>query len=170
MNIFILHREPAIAVSMLADCHLRKMCLEHAQILSSLVLLKNPRELPRIEHELHGPKPYNPRHPVIAAVATQAQLGYVLRYNVALHLEYRRRFGKYHAYSTLYYYYQSALVPRTENLDDYRADPDGLCRCFGEFQTAEPDLVLAYREYYKYKKTKIKNWKYTGCLEPAWLR
>lgn len=170
MNIFILDRDPVIAVRMLADCHVRKMCLEHAQILSALVLLKNPRELPRIEHELHGPKPYNTKHPVIAAVNTQAKMRYVLQYNSELQYEYRRRFGKYHAYLALDYSYQVALVPLTENWDECQADPDGLCRCFGEFQTDEPDIVRAYREYYKYKKTKIRNWKYTGRAEPDWLR
>lgn len=172
MNIFVLDRNPANAVSYLADCHVRKMCLEHAQILSTLVFMRNPRELPTIQFDLQGPRPYNTKHPVITAVDTEAKLNYVLRYNLELQKEYRFRFGKFHTYFKLHrYYVQALLLPGTPLYNIYATcDPEGLHRCFGSFVSPEQDLVYAYRDYYRYKKSAIRNWKYTRRQEPAWLQ
>lgn len=172
MNIFVLDRNPANAVSYLADCHVRKMCLEHAQILSTLVFMHNPRELPTIQFELQGPGPYNTKHTVITAIDNEAKLKYVLRYNIELHKEYRFRFDKFHTYFKLHHYYLQALLrPATPPSLYYSGcDPEGLHRCFGSFVSPEQDLVYAYRDYYRYKKSAIRNWKYTNRQEPAWLQ
>lgn len=172
MNIFVLDRNPANAVCYLADCHVRKMCLEHAQILSTLVFMRNPRELPRIQVELQGPGPYNIKHPVITAVDTEAKLKYVLRYNIELHKEYIFRFGNFHTYFKLHRYYLQALLRSATTPSSYSSEcsPEGLHRCFGSFVSPEQDLVYAYRDYYRYKKSIIRNWKYTNRQEPAWLQ
>ena len=36
------------------------------------------------------------------------------------------------------------------------------------FRTKE--IVEAYREYYRFKKSIIRNWKYTNAEEPEWLK
>ena len=66
MNIFVLDEYPSVAAQMLCDCHLRKMCVETAQILSG-VMLRRGMEL------LDGmPRPQNVKHPVIVAAASNA--------------------------------------------------------------------------------------------------
>lgn len=169
MNIFVLDRNPANAVSYLADCHVHKMCLENAQILSTLVFMYNPRELPRIQFELQGPGPYNTKHPVITAIDDEPKLKYVLQYNLELHKEYRIRFGKFHAYFKLWHDYLRALLPPAAS-SSRGGNPEGLYRCFGSFVSQEQDLVYAYRDYYRYKKSVIRNWKYTNRQEPTWLQ
>lgn len=47
MNIFVLDKNPSMAAQMLCDCHVRKMCVETAQILSGVMLR---RGLPLIEY------------------------------------------------------------------------------------------------------------------------
>ena len=41
MNIFVLDPDPEKAASMLCDCHVRKMCLETAQILSACMVIRD---------------------------------------------------------------------------------------------------------------------------------
>lgn len=125
-----------------------------------------------IQYELQGPGPYNTKHPVITAVDNESKLKYVLWYNCELQSEYRHRFGKFHAYYKLHHYYLQALLPPLTPPSSYYSgsDPEGLHRCFGSFVSQEQDLVYAYRDYYRYKKSVIRNWKYTNRQEPAWLQ
>lgn len=53
MQLFILDYEPSASVQMMSDCHVIKMCLETAQILSSVRFNKG------FEHNEIIPKPYN---------------------------------------------------------------------------------------------------------------
>ena len=39
-----------------------------------------------------------------------------------------------------------------------------------DFEIAENDLVEAYRIYYRFKKTLIRDWHYTRSREPEWLK
>ena len=56
MQLFILDRDPEKAAQMLCDSHLRKMCLETAQILSSVLYLQGK--------SLADGMP-NPYHPIL---------------------------------------------------------------------------------------------------------
>ena len=50
MQLFILDYDPGLVPGMLCDMHLRKMCLETAQILSSVLLLQGKarrKEMPK---------------------------------------------------------------------------------------------------------------------------
>ena len=50
MQLFILDYDPELVPGMLCDAHLRKMCLETAQILSSVLLAKGKqrqKDMPR---------------------------------------------------------------------------------------------------------------------------
>lgn len=160
MQLSILDREPTVAVKYLSDCHVRKMCLETAQILSSVMYLNHYDLLENM------PKPYNPKHPVIQAIKTPAQINWVLHYNDALQEEYKYRFGKEHAYYgiRLYYNVMYSLKPFPPV-----KSPEGLARDFKDFCTDKSDIVEAHRDYYRYKKSIIKNWKYTLRKEPEWL-
>ena len=157
MQLFVLDRSPRRAVRYLADVHVRKMCLECAQILSCVLCACGGRPEPDM------PRLYNPAHPVVKAVDTQTKINWVAAYNQALQREFLFRFGKSHAYSGLAVRYRELLG------DGGPADCAGLARVFRDFSTNEADIVSAHRAYYRFKKTRIKTWRYTRRSEPPWL-
>ena len=115
MQLFVLSKEPAIAPRYLADVHVRKMCLETAQILSTVMASKG------IPLRAGMPKPYNKNHPVIKAIDTKEKLNWVLLYNVHLQAEYIFRFGKSHKYMCLTDNYINELYDYTSKciITDY---------------------------------------------------
>lgn len=160
MQLFILDRVPTAAARMLCDIHLRKMCLETAQILSSVMINYNIRLTSQM------PRAYNPRHPVIKALNNHVKINWTVVYNFALHSEYHHRFDKFHCYHSLCQSYAEALYYNNiENIFD-----DSFARNFKDIQINTPDIVEAYREYYRYKKTIIRQWHYTDRMEPEWLQ
>lgn len=160
MQIFIIDYSPERAAGMLCDLHLRKMCLETAQILSSVMFRQGKTLLPEM------PRPYNLRHPVIMAVDTPLKINWTVCHNSALHQEYFKRFGKHHAYFPLAAAYCNILF--TAGIKK-RPELLGFARAFKGIDIDEPDIVNAYRIYYRYKKSIIKNWRYTNSKEPEWL-
>jgi hypothetical protein len=161
MQLFILDYEPKISVEMLSDCHVIKMCLETSQILSSVMFNLG------IKRELFLPKPYNPRHPVIMAINNEDKINWLLDYNKSLHNEYIYRFNKEHSYYKLINSYE---IIRNKSLEKYDIKKLDFARDFKDFACNKSDLVESFREYYKYKKTIIKRWKYTKREEPNWLK
>ena len=159
MQIFILDRSPAAAAQMLCDVHLRKMCLENAQILSGVLLNSGKKLLPQM------PKPCNANHPVIKAVNTPFKINWVILHNLALQREFFRRFGKYHAYNKITPLYFSLLFSAGSFEEDW-----SFCRNFKDFKPLSSDIIGAYREYYRFKKTVLPHWNYTGASEPRWLK
>ncbi|MBO4632489.1 MAG: hypothetical protein J5858_11255 [Lentisphaeria bacterium] len=157
---FILDYDPGNAARMLCDVHLRKMCLETAQILSSVICLRGKSLTPGM------PKPYNLNHPVVQALNTPPKVEWTLYYNASLQQEYRRRFEKEHAYSILVSEYEAVLSSGISIAD---CTDWSFARDFKGIVIPEPDLVQAYRLYYRYKKRLIRKWKYTRCREPEWL-
>ena len=157
MQLFILDKNPLSAVQMLADVHVRKMCLETAQILSA-VAVRFGREL-----SCGMPKPYNVNHPVIKAIDSQFKINYTVFYNHYLQDEYLYRFKKQHKYYELAQLYSEILFIRN-CVEDW-----SFCRNFKDFVTETPDIVMAYREYYLFKKSIILNWHYTKRKEPDFL-
>lgn len=160
MQLFILDHDPEKVPEMLCDVHVRKMCLETAQILSSVIRIqrkKLPTELP---------KPYNVNHPVIRALDTAQKINWAVQFNTALQQEYCRRFGKKHAYFELAGIYHAILFrPGAAIL------PTGwtFARAFKDVKITEPDIVLAYRQYYRHKRKEIRSWHYTKTKPPDWL-
>lgn len=154
MNIFVLDENPTKAAIMLCDCHLRKMCVETAQILSG-VMLRRGMEL------LDGmPKPQNINHPVIMAVDTPEKINWVWFYFFYLLREYYVRFGKHHKYTQIHHLYHKELV--TNGVDE---DCASLAKCCGDLDVVDIDIVTAYRHYYtevKKPQLQAKNlWKFT---------
>lgn len=158
MQLFILDSDPVAAVRSLADVHLVKMCLETAQILSSVMVRRG------LTPAAGMPKPYNLRHPVIVAADTPEKVAWVTAYNAALHAEYRYRFGRTHRYAPLAELYSAMLDP-----DGIPGECRGLARVFRDFTVEERDLVAAHRCYYRFKKGRIARWRYTKRPEPEWL-
>ena len=164
MQLFVLDYDPEKAAVSLCDVHLRKMCLETAQILSGVLRLRSLFPADTM------PGVYNIHHPVIRALReSDFRLGYVLTYNAALHGEYFYRFGKLHKYSALCPAYRILFFP-----DGIKKDltPDwGFARSFKNFSPSSTELFTAFREYYCHKKTILGNfWSYTGRCEPDFLR
>ena len=138
MNIFVLDENPNTAAQMLCDCHVRKMCLETAQILSGVMLRRGM-------HLLDGmPKPQNINHPVIVAADIQPGMNWLFSYNEALQFEYFVRFKKSHKYNTLQRDYQVHLA----KLNNCRIDCSTLAKCCGDLDVYGMDIVTAYRKYY----------------------
>lgn len=161
MQLFVLDKNPSNAVEYLADTHVIKMCLETAQILSTITAIKGIPLHPDM------PKPYNVNHPVIKAIDTPEKLNWVLVYNIMLQCEYTYRFHKDHKYANIVDMYMDTLY-------DYDVDPDiteyDFSKNFKGFTVNNTYVVGAYRDYYKFKKSQIKNWKYTNREEPWWLK
>lgn len=156
MNIFVLDENPTKAAKMLCDCHLRKMCVETAQILSGVMLRRGMGLLDGM------PKPQNTNHPVIVAVDNSVMgKNWTLLYALNLGNEYYRRFGKLHAYDGLFDEYDKLL-----NLPCEGVLPYNLAKCCGDLDVSDMDIVAAYRKYYtEIKKPQLQAkglWKFTN--------
>ena len=151
MNIFVLDRNTKKAVQMLCDAHVRKMCVETAQILSGVRLLRGMK----LTEDM--PQPMNIKHPVIIAAAKAEN--WVAEYNWDLHNEYYTRFGKWHQYKHL-------VVAYYKQAECSGGDPDLLCKCCGDLDVTDMDIVTAYRKYYtEVKKLALQDknlWRFTG--------
>ena len=158
MQLFILDRNPYHAVKMLADVHVRKMCLETAQILSAITVLNGKK----LSEDM--PKVYNINHPVIRAINSSSKINYTLHYNLALQNEFLYRFDKKHKYFEIAAKYFNELYSVNCVRNDF-----SFCRNFKDCEIKNPDIVEAYREYYIFKKSIIRNWHYTKCKEPDFL-
>lgn len=159
MQLFILDKNPTLAVHYLADCHVIKLCLETAQILSGVII----RYGGVLSTDM--PKPQNINHPVIEAIDTNTKVSWVLSYFESLLEEYSNRFGRKHKYDNLLGLYFSYFPVATNTVGNCL----GLACIFTNFITNKTDIVDAHRDYYRFKKSIIKRWKYTNCKEPNWL-
>lgn len=155
MNIFVLDENPMKAAQMLCDCHLRKMCVETAQILSGVMLRRGMKLLDGM------PKPQNINHPVIVAVDTPEKTNWVWLYFFYLLREFHIRFAKHHKYINLHYWYHEKLI--TQLRDE---ECNHLAKCCGDLEVADIDIVTAYRKYYtEVKKPQLQAkglWKFTS--------
>ena len=163
MQLFILDEHPEKVPRMLCDAHVRKMCLETAQILSGILFLRS------IPLAAGMPRAYNCNHPVIRAVAgSDFKTAYTLTYNEALHGEYFYRFSKLHRYAALCPAYRIKLFP---DGGEQELCPDwSFARSFKDFIPRSSGLTASFREYYCYKKKVIASWRYTARQMPDLLR
>lgn len=164
MQIFVLDRNPLVAASSLADCHVVKMCLETAQILTAIL----KRECCCLSNTF--PQPQNVNHPVIKAVNTPAKIMWVYSYFENLLDEYETRFNKIHAYARFTQAYATGLNFIHPGIMNVTGSCNGLARVFTGFSTNAEDIVEAHRDYYRHKKKIINRWSYTKRQEPEWLK
>ena len=158
MNIFYLHRDPAIAAQMHCDKHCIKMILESAQLLSTAHRILDGDAKGVLPDERNDVlyKATHRNHP--SAVWVRRELDHyrwvhdLLYYLIA---EFRYRYGKPHATERL----QPLLLNAPHNIpmdggfimeDPPQCMPDD---CKG------PDTVEAYRKYYAKHKYSIAQWK-----------
>lgn len=151
MNIFVLDLDPKKCAQYHVDIHTSKMNLELAQILCTVLNEGGVVTPYKSTHKSHPCTKW--------AMQSLSNYMWVRELSFELHKEFQYRYGKSH---------KSALVveqlPIPTNLPDVGLTP---------FAQAMPDMfkegdvVQAYRDYYKFGKTKLH--KYTKREKPEWL-
>lgn len=145
MNIFVLDNDPVKAAQMLCDKHVVKMCLETAQMLSTIN---------------GGPyKPTHPNHPcTVWARQTLGNFRWLVEHGMAIGDEYLHRYGKEHKSTEVIFGCKGFIPNHDETLTPFAlAMPD-------EFKVEDP--VESYRNYYMSKKS-FCNW--TKRDIPEWF-
>lgn len=132
MNIFILSTNPTEAAQMQCDKHVIKMCLETAQILSTVT---------------GGPyKPTHANHPcTLWAKANQTNFNWLVRHGLALCEEYTHRYGKRHKCQDVI---ESIANSTSEEFFPVGVSP--FAQCMPD-NCKHNDPVTAYRQYYHTK-------------------
>ena len=185
MNIFVVDYNPIIAAQSLCDAHVCKMIVESCQLLSTQ---------DRLEGLTEGRyKATHVNHPCRRCLDAEANRFWLRVHLMGLLEEYTFRFGRVHKcqemFDNLWRLYDSKADPTLSRLDRetvielalYYAGFYSFPECVPpEFDSTEltgtiyypaiRGVVVAYREYYKYKKRTLKRWKYTRREEPAWLK
>lgn len=162
MQLFIIDKDPCKAASALADCHVRKQILETAQILTAYWVNSGYKRLDWM------PRPQSYNHPVAKAI-TLENAGWVLTHFDALLSEYIFRFEKTHSYDKLYSFYLHRFTFH-KLLSHYKnCEIESFHRMFSGFTPEPGDIVSEYRQYYRWKSTQIKDFRYTGVKPPEWL-
>lgn len=158
MNLFILHTDPVEAAKAHCDKHVVKMCLETAQLLSSVVRKINTH----MAEEAGLYKITHQNHPCTVWVgASRENYEWTLALQLALFHEYAYRYGRRHASERLYpalrgcrtLFGYSGRTPWAQAMpEELRGD------C----------AVSAYRRYYVTEKARMLQ--YTRREPPGWLR
>lgn len=149
MNIFVLDRDPIRAAQMQCDKHVVKMCLETAQILSTIN---------------GGPyKPTHAKHPcVLWAGENRANYLWLWGHGMALGDEYRHRYGKFHKCHSVIL---SLNIPPERLRGTEIGKRSAFVQCMPEVYRGE-DAVEAYRRYYRAEKAGFAKW--TRRDRPDW--
>lgn len=136
MNIFVLDTNPVLAAQYQADKHVVKMCLETAQILSTVA---------------GGPyKPTHVKHPcVIWAGQNLTNYRWLVRHGLALCAEYTLRYGKRHK--------SQDIIESLQHFDQLPVGVTPFVQCMPD-EFKDPDPIVAYRKYY-HSKAHFATWK-----------
>jgi len=161
MNIFYLDHDPRENARMHCDQHVRKMMLEYAQIMSTVInaVGKSNREG---RDKLY--KPTHKDHPSVRwAMETLAHYDYLYLLWVNLHDEYLYRFGKKHkSYVELNYILADSPFNYTNIEFSFTSPPQVMPE---EYQDPV-STVAAYRRYYIHEKSRFATW--TKRPVPGW--
>jgi hypothetical protein len=152
MNIFLLDYDIKKCAQDHCDKHVVKMCIEYAQLLSS------------VHHMLGKPAGYgltHKNHPC-AVWARASMNNYEWLFNLAIELgdEYTHRYGKSHKSIQLI---ETLPIPELEY-----SKQDPFPKCVRDELKAIPDVVDAYRMYYNTDKAYMCTWKRRDT--PSWFQ
>lgn len=143
-----------------ADTHVVKMPLETAQLLSTAAVeLFHSDELPDLIY-----KPTHRNHPCTKWTRTShANFRWLCVHGLSLCREYTYRYRRIHKskYVIQALYTLCRDAPRDSMTPFALAMPD-------QFKDIDP--VIAYREYYRYKKSMLTRFHYTNRPIPEWLK
>jgi len=161
MNIFYLAHDPRDAARMHCDQHVRKMLLEYAQIMST-VIHQNAKSRRGVKDKIY--KSTHVHHPsVLWAGETMAHYDWLYLLWNNLHDEYVFRFSKNH----------KSFVDLNQYLSDAPFWGYNIQMTFTPPPQAMPDqykqkfTVQAYREYYIHEKSRFAKW--TKREPPIWF-
>ena len=150
MNIFVLDLDPKKCAQYHVNSHVSKMILEETQIMCTIL---NEMGIATGYRSTHA------KHPcTVWAKSSLSNYMWLRELALELHKEFQYRYGKQHKSGIL-----AELLP-IPNLPDIGMTP---------FAQAMPEMfresnaVQAYRDYYKFGKTKLH--KYTKREQPSWL-
>jgi hypothetical protein len=151
MNIFVLDKNPKIAAQMACDKHCVKMILESAQLLCSPY---PPGTAPyRRTH-------YN--HPCSKWVReSEDNYLWLLDYASSLCEEYHLRYGRYHKSSQIIQWCKANIYKLNFKQTKLTSFP----QCMPS-EYKNPNVVIAYRNYYMGEKASFAKWKAGGV--PEW--
>lgn len=147
MNIFVTSPCPFESARNLDDKRVVKMCLETAQMLSTVIHKYDPNY--HAEHGLY--KPTHANHPCVTwAAENLSNYAWLLQHFAALATEYTARYDKCHASSKLYIKFANWLTAQTG--DDTVEAPSSFQNCarnkeHGVDYTEEADTIWAYQLY-----------------------
>lgn len=160
MNLFAVSKDPYECAVTLDDKRLGKICLESAQIISTVMALQN-REGPY--------KATHTNHPIVLwANDDDRNFSWVVKYNHALGIEFFLRFNKPHA---------SYLAIQKQEIITTDQPPRSFVNCARnkEFEldfTWDSDVHRAYRRYLavRWTKTDIKEPRWSNSMPPRWFK
>lgn len=152
MNIFVLDRDIKLCAQYHCDKHVVKMILEYAQLLSSVH---------RVAGNTVGYELTHKNHPcAIWARTCQENYDWLMELALEVGDEYTYRYGKTHK-----------SIGVIESLPDPKLERLGLAtelpKCVADDLKNIPDVVDAYREYYRRDKAHFCKW--TGREVPIWF-
>ena len=185
MNIFVVDADPIKAAQSLCDVHVVKMIVESCQLLSTQDRLAG--------HTEGRYKMTHVNHPCRKCLENCFNRAWLSLHLEGLLKEYTYRYGKEHKCQPLYdalWKVKSVLVPPLCILIE-GPSIDHLVRCKVAYWTNFPqcmpdeykvapaiatcisgrirDVVIAYRNYYRYKAKALKRFTYTKREPPEWL-
>ena len=152
MNIFVLHKDPETAATMMCDKHIVKMILETAQMLCTVVASYGHVTPYRSTHA---------KHPcTIWASQSRANWSWLIDHGMALCEEYTKRYGKIHKSQQVIEWCAMTHIdlPEGPRTPFVQAMPT---------QYKTDCAVEAYRAYYKGEKAHFATWK---TQQPDWWR
>jgi len=159
MNIFYLSRDLTECAQYHIDKHINKMILEGAQLLASAIHMTDPKQA-QATPDLY--KLTHKNHPCAVWVRSDF-FNYVYLYELmeALNLEAQFRYGhtKDHVSLVKARSWQPAKLPAVR----FTEPP----KCVHDDFKQVPDVVDAYRQYYRRDKRNIATW--TGRNAPDWF-
>lgn len=164
MNIFYLSECPVQAAEWMVDKHVVKMILESAQLLSTAHrVLDGKDNVLGDERDSVLYKATHINHPSAVWVRQSVQnYQWLVDHFFALMAEYTHRYGKEHK---CFGYISFLLNSPPHNLKEWDWTP--MPSCMDAEYIISDDPIVNYRNYYKFGKTKLHNWK--NRQPPEWI-
>lgn len=152
MNLFVLDKDYTQAAIYNQDLHVRKICVESAQILQNAYSLDKLKEAPKTQVGNSRSHSYF-NHPVcVWARRNINNFHWALFHAAALHEEFEYRFGKKHFSSRfIEWAFKNEPELSSESFSDHP-------QCFGSFEhLIKPgNPIEGYRDYYRKAKMSFK--------------
>lgn len=156
MNIFALDNQPDSAALYHCDKHVPKMILETAQLLSTAHHVTGSPLSPQVYKQTHANHPCS----IWVRQSTHNYL-WALELMASLSNQYTARFGKLHKSFTDKFCILSSVpdLPNIGLTPFAQAMPE-------KYKNADP--IKAYRDYYKFEKSRFAKWERGNATIPFW--